>query len=145
MDQGKSDFSGCRRPPGVEGGHHRVAALGLLPAPAVRRGPGVLLLPDEAAPPVQLPWHPIVRRRPGLQRPAEGCPRLHHGGSAWRSGESRRGDKNATFDSLHWVFWSFSGCWALLTRKKGACCCSSTHRRRHNGCVQPMVAMATVK
>lgn len=71
----------CRRPPGAEGGHHRVAAVGLLPAAALRRGPGLLLLPHEAAPPLQLPGHPLLRRRPGLPRPAEGRPHLHHGGS----------------------------------------------------------------
>lgn len=72
-------FSWRSRTSGVEGGHHWVSAVSLLLAPAVVCGSGLLLLPDEAAPPLQLSGHPLLRWRPGLPRPAEGCSRLHHG------------------------------------------------------------------
>ena len=69
-----------RRSPGAEGGHHRVPAVGLLPAAAAPRGAGLLRLPGPPAPPLQLPGDPLLRRRPGLQRPAERRALLHHGG-----------------------------------------------------------------
>ena len=69
-----------RRSPGAEGGHHRVPAVGLLPAAAAPRGAGLLRLPGPPAPPLQLPGDPLLRGRPGLQRPAERRALLHHGG-----------------------------------------------------------------
>lgn len=68
------------RPSWVEGGHHRVSSVSILPATVGICGSGLLFIPDEAAPPLQLPRYPLLCWCPGLPWPAEGCSRLHHGG-----------------------------------------------------------------
>lgn len=40
------------RPPGVKRGHHWVSAVGVVPAPVVLCGSGMLFFPDETAPPL---------------------------------------------------------------------------------------------
>lgn len=55
-----------RRVFGVERGHYREFAVCVMSSAAVCSGSGLLQLPNETAPSLQLSGHSLLRRRPGL-------------------------------------------------------------------------------
>lgn len=90
------------RPSWVKGGHHRVSPVSLLSAAVVICGSSLLFLPYEAAPPLQLSWHPLLRWCSGLPWPADGRARLHHGGCSslylqWLPQENERNNAQGKY------------------------------------------------
>lgn len=67
------------RCPWAERGNHWEFIGGGLPSAALTGHPGLLQLPHEAAPSLQLPRHTLLRWRPGLCGPAPGGSQLHNG------------------------------------------------------------------
>lgn len=103
----------------VKGRHYRKFAVCSLSSAALPGHRGLLQLPDEAAPSLQLPGDSLFWRRSGLHGAPEGGPHIHHGKVTNRNASQLM--LTASVNNLLENMWAFSQL-SWLSRAQG---CSS--------------------